>query len=255
MSTDFMTRTTAGRRNVRSEAGVGAPDFLDSRILRWLGAAFLLQAIASAVSGLLLAPIDLLASSPPDDMAGAMADLAANEWQTRASIVGEMVTAAGVVALGVLLYTVVRHRGPIMALVAMALYLVEVAMLAVRETVVYGLWWTSHDAVGNGTVDAMVDQATLLYQSQNFAYSLHMMLYAIGATIFYVLLAQARVLPWPLIGLGLIAAPLALVGTVVEMMGTAVPLWVFLPGLPFELGAGLWLALGLSRARPDTGAR
>lgn len=60
--------------------------------LRLLGAAFLIQAIGSAVSGLLLAPVDLLASSSPDDMAATMADLAANEWQLRASIVGEMVT-------------------------------------------------------------------------------------------------------------------------------------------------------------------
>ncbi|MDH3292992.1 MAG: DUF4386 domain-containing protein [Acidimicrobiia bacterium] len=251
MSTDFTIRQTAGRFDFRSEPGLGAGNRLDSRTYRWLGGAFLLQAIASAVSGLLLAPIDLLASAPPDDMAGAMADLATNEWQTRASIVGEMVTAVGIVALGVLLFSVVRHRGHILARIAVALYLVEVAMLAVRETVVYGLWWTSHDAVRTGTVETMVDQANLLYQSQSFAYSLHMLLYAVGATIFYVLLAQTRVLPWPLIGLGLIAAPLAVAGTVVEMMGTAVPLWVFLPGLPFELGAGLWLALGLSKARTE----
>ena len=40
---------------------------------------------------------------------------------------------------------------------------------------------------------------------------------------------------------GLAAAGLAAVGVLVELLGYAAPLVVFLPGLPFELGIGLWL--------------
>lgn len=92
-----------------------------SRTLRLLGAAFLLQAIASAVSGLVLAPVDLLANTAPDDMAATMADIAANEWQLRASIVGEMVTTGGIVALGVMLFVVLRRHGRNVAAVALGL--------------------------------------------------------------------------------------------------------------------------------------
>lgn len=37
------------------------------------------------------------------------------------------------------------------------------------------------------------------------------------------------------------AAALALVGTLAEILGLGVPLIVFLPILPFELGIGIWL--------------
>ncbi len=214
-----------------------------SRPLRLLGAAFLLQAIGSAVSGLLLAPVDLLANSVPDDMAATMADIAANEWQLRASILGEMVTAGGIVALGVMLYAVLGRHGRNVAPVALGLYLVEAALLAVREILVYGLWWTSEEAATEGVTDALVARGELLYESQSFAYSLHTLVFAAGATIFYILFARSGVLPRPLVVLGLIAAPLALVSEVLVLFAVDVPLFLFLPNLPFELGAGLWLIL------------
>ncbi len=214
-----------------------------SRNLRLLGAAFLLQAIGSAVSGLLLAPVDLLANAAPDDMAATMADIAANEWQLRASILGEMVTAGGIIALGVMLYTVLRRHGQNVAAVALGLYLVEAALLAFREVLVFELWWTSDQAATEGGADTLVTRGAALYESQAFAYSLHTLVFAAGATIFYVLFARARILPRPLMVLGLIAAPLALVSQVLVVVGVDVPLLLFLPNLPFELGAGLWLAL------------
>jgi len=213
------------------------------RALRLLGAAFLLQAIGSAVSGLVLAPVDLLANSAPDDMAATMADIAANEWQLRASIVGEMITAGGIVALGVMLYTVLRRHGQNVARVALGLYLVEAALLAMREVLVFALGWTSEEATG-GATDTLLTQGAMLYESQAFAYSLHTLVFAAGATIFYILFALSSLLPKPLIALGLLAAPLALVSQLLVVLGVDVPLILFLPNLPFELGAGLWLSLG-----------
>jgi hypothetical protein len=97
----------------------------EATTLRLLGAAFLVQAIGSAVSGLVLAPVDLLANSAPDDMAATMADIADGESMLRASIVGEMVTTAGIVALGTLLFAVLRRHGRNVAAIALGLYLVE----------------------------------------------------------------------------------------------------------------------------------
>jgi hypothetical protein len=212
-----------------------------TRALQLLGAAFLLQAIGSAVSGLVLAPVDLLANSAPDDMAATMADIAANEWRLRSSIVGEMVTAGGIVALGVMLYTVLRRHGENVARVAMGLYFVEAALLAMREVLVFALWRTSEEAAGQGASDTLLNQGALLYESQAFAYSLHTLVFAAGATIFYILIARSGVLPLPLVVLGLIAAPLALACQPLVVLGVDVPLYLFLPNLPFELGAGLWL--------------
>jgi hypothetical protein len=215
--------------------------------LRLLGAAFLVQAIASAVSGLVLAPVDLLANSAPNDMAAMMTDIAASEWQLRASILGEMVTTGGIVALGVLLYVVLRPYGRNAARLAMGLYLVEAALLAVREVLVFALWWTSDESAGQGATDTLLTQAAMLYESQAFAYSLHTLVFAAGASIFYVLFYRSGILPRALIVLGLVAAPLALAAQALVVLGVDVPLILFLPNLPFELGAGLWL---LMRTKP-----
>ena len=242
MSNDTNNTTIVGS----TDQGSG----VDNRTYRLLGVAFLIQATASAVSGLVLAPVDLLATTAPSDMVSTMADIAANEWRLRASIVGEMITAGGVVALGSLLFTVLRAHGRNVALIAFGLYVVEAAVLVVREVMVFALFWTSQEA--GAAVDGaeqFTTQASMLYESQSFAYSLHTLLFAAGATMFYILFARSGVLPRPLIGLGLIAAPLALVSQTLVLFGVAVPLVFFLPNLPFELGAGLWLAF---RPRPST---
>ena len=84
----------------------------------------------------------------------------------------------------------------------------------------------------------------MLSDAQSFAYSLHTLAFAAGATIFFsVLFARSGLLPRALVGLGLIAAPLALIGQVLVVLGVDVPLYVFIPNLRFELGAGLWLLL------------
>ncbi|MGB5756944.1 MAG: DUF4386 domain-containing protein [Acidimicrobiales bacterium] len=239
---------TAGRGR---DDGTMAGAVASSHAVRLLGAAFLLQAIGSAVSGLVLAPVDLLLNSAPEDMAATMADIAANEGELRASIVGEMITAGGIVALGVMLFTVVRRHGHNIAAVALGLYVVEAALLAVREVMVFALWSTSEQAaIAPATSDTLTAQATAMYESQAFAYSLHTLVFAAGATIFYILLARSDLLPLPLMVLGLIAAPLALVSQVLVVFGVDVPLYLFLPNLPFELGAGLWLAFW---ARPRHG--
>ena len=235
-----------GRGGSSAVASVAAP--AGSHAVRLLGAAFLLQAIGSAVSGLVLAPVDLLRNSAPEDMAATMADIAANEWALRASIVGEMVTAGGIVALGVMLFMVLRRHGQNVAAVALGLYLVEAALLAVREVLVFALWSTSEQAAGDPAAsDTLVAQARAMYESQAFAYSLHTLVFAAGATIFYILLARSKLLPKPLMVLGLIAAPLALVSQTLVVLGVDVPLYLFLPNLPFELGAGLWLAFWARR--------
>ncbi len=230
---------------VDTQAGAGSEKGLTpgAATLRFLGAAFLVQAIGSAVSGLLLAPVELLANSAPDDMAATMAEIADGESLLRASIVGEMVTAAGIVALGTLLFAVLRRHGRNVAAIALGLYLVEAALLAMREVLVFALGTTSEQAATSGASEALTAQATMLYDAQTFAYSLHTLAFAAGATIFYVLFARSGLLPRVLIGLGLVAAPLALIGQVLVVLGIDVPLYVFIPNLPFELGAGLWLLL------------
>lgn len=213
----------------------------DTTTPRLLGAAFLLQAVASAVSGLVLAPVDLIPASVIGDVADVMTTIANGAMGMRASIVGEMITGFGVVMLGSLMYVVLKKQNRNIALVALGLYLVEVALLGLREVLVFSLLRISQGSVLAGHPTDLQTLGNLLYESQSFAYTLHTLFFALGATLFYSLFFRSRSIPRVLALWGLIAAPLAFIGTLLELFAISVPLYVFLPNLPFELTIGVWL--------------
>jgi hypothetical protein len=79
-----------------------------------------------------------------------------------------------------------------------------------------------------------------------------MLPFALGATMFYYLFFKSGFLPRLLSLWGLIAAPLALIGILFSLLGYDVPIFVFLPNLPFELGIGLWLLVkGIPQYQED----
>jgi hypothetical protein len=210
---------------------------IDKNTPRLLGAAFLLQAVASAVSGLfLLQP--LIVSG---DIVASMTNIANHVLQMRASIVVEMITAIGIVMLGSLLYITLKEQDGKIALVALGLYLVEAGLLAASRIPAFALLRTSQESVLAEHPAYLQTLGSIFYESQSFGYDLHMLPFALGATLFYTLFFKSGFLPRVLSLWGLIAAPLALVGTLFTLLGYDVPIFVFLPNLPFELGAGLWL--------------
>jgi hypothetical protein len=204
--------------------------------VRLLGAVFLFQAIASAVWTYLLSSLVV-----SDDIAATMANIADNPTQMRASIVVTMLTALGVGALGALLYTVLERQNKAIARVALVFYTIEAAILATSRIEAFALLRLSEEPIGAKNPDQLRTMAELFERSADYGDWLHMMPYAFGALLFYSLLFTSRYVPRPLAIFGLGAVALAAIGVLVELLGYAVPLVVFLPGLPFELGIGLWL--------------
>jgi len=219
----------------------------DKTTRRLLGAAFLLQAIASAVSGLvLLGP--LIVSG---NIAESMTNIANHALQMRASMVVEMITAIGIVMLGSLLFVTLRKQNTAIALVALGLYVMEATILAASRMQAFSLLQISQASVLAGHPASMQTMGSLFYEAQSFGYDLHMLPFALGATLFYSLFFKSRVIPRVLSVWGLIAAPLALIGTLLVLLGLDVPLFVFLPNLPFELAAGVWLLVKGTSAGPQ----
>jgi hypothetical protein len=68
-----------------------------------------------------------------------------------------------------------------------------------------------------------------------------MLPFALGATLFYYLFFKSGFIPRALSLWGLIAALLAVIGTLFGLLGYDVPIVVFLLSLPFELTIGVWL--------------
>jgi hypothetical protein len=68
-----------------------------------LGFSFLFQALTSLISGLILMFLIV-----PGNTNQSLINIAEHEWLMRANILGELITAVGVVALGVVLFVVLR---------------------------------------------------------------------------------------------------------------------------------------------------
>ena len=209
----------------------------DKNTPRFIGAAFLLQAVASAVAGLILLR-PLIASG---NIADTMTNMSNNALRVRASIMVEMITVIALVILSVLLYVTLKKQNRNMAFVALGLRLTEVALLAVSRIATFALLRTSQAFVIEGHPAYLQTLGNLVYETQEIAYSLSMVFFTLGGTLFYYLFFKSRYVPRALSLFGLIAAPLSLIGTVVELFGYVVPLFVFIPNLPFELVIGVWL--------------
>jgi len=210
----------------------------DRRTPGLLGAAFLLQAAASLVSTFLRTPLIV-----PGKIVDSMANIASKALQMRVSIVAEMIAIIGIVMLGALLFVTLKEQNGKIATVALGLYIVTAAIIAVSRVAAYALLRISQESVLAGHPAHLVTLGNLFYELQEFGYFLHMLPYTLGAAMFYYLLTRSRYVPRAISLFGLVAAVLALVGSLCDHLGVAVPLFVFLPNLPFDLGIGLWLLI------------
>lgn len=215
---------------------------------RLLGAAFLLQAIASLISGLfLLQPLIV-----PRNILESMTNIANNAFQMRASIVVEMFTVFGIVMIGVLMYVILKKQDMRIAIIAMGLYLVEAAILAVSRIPAFVLLLVSQESVMTGHPDSLLALGKMLYESMSFGYNLHLLPFALGATLFYYLFYKSGYLPKSLNLLGLTAALLAVIGILFSLLGYDAAMVVLFLNLPFELGIGLWLLIKGIRVGSET---
>jgi len=211
---------------------------VDNNISKLLGAAFIIQAVASLASTFLLTPLIV-----PGNIATSMTNISNNVLQMRASIVAEMIAVIGIVMLGSLLYLTLRHQDKKIALVARGLYLITAAIIAISRIAAFALLRISQESVIVGHPAYLQILGNLFYELQEFGYFLHMLPYTLGATLFYYLFYKSGTLPRLLSIWGLLAAPLALVGSLLDHLGLAVSMFVFLPNLPFDLAIGVWLMI------------
>ena len=219
----------------------------DKNTPRFLGAAFLFQAIASLGWFLLLSSLIVTG-----DISASMTNIANNALQMRASIVVAMFTAIGIAILGALLYVVLHKQNTIIALVALVLYLVEAAILAASRIEAFSLLRISQESVIAGHPAYLQTLGNLFYESADFGEQLHMLPFALGATLFYYLFFKSGYIPRALSLFGLIAASLALIGIPFLLLGYDIPMLVFLPNLPFELTIGVWLLVKGIRGGSET---
>jgi len=159
------------------------------------------------------------------------------------SIVGYLIEATAIVLLAVLLYGTLKRQSKTMARWASGLWIIQAAVLAVREISLFSLLHVSQELAAAGAPDSSNLQAlgSLFYETFRFGYSVQMVFYCMGGILFYYLFLKSKYIPRVLALWGLAAASVGYIGTLFELFGYDVPLYVFLPILPFELAIGIWL--------------
>jgi len=205
---------------------------------RVLGVAFLLQAITSLISGMILK----LALIVPGNITESMINIANNAWLMRANILGEMITAVGIIFLGAVLFVTLRKQNEKIALVALGLYILEAALLAASRIPAFSLLHISQEYVTAGHPANLLMMGNLAFESMNFGYTLLMLPFSLGAILFYYLLYKSGVVPRVLSLWGLITAVFpCLIATLFSIFGYQVPFFVYLPYAPFEFAIGVWI--------------
>ena len=212
---------------------------IDKNMPRLLGAAFLLQASGSLIGGLIRDSI-----IGTGDITDSMTNISKNASLIRVSIATEMITAFGIVLLGALLYLILKKQDMKIALVALGLYLIEVAAIVISSTALFALLCISQESVVAGHPDFLQTLGTLFLEIHEFTFgSLLMFFFTLGATLFYYLFYKSGYLPQGLALFGLLVALLSLINNIILLtINIYTPIFaVLILNLPFELGTGLWL--------------
>jgi len=210
---------------------------------RVLGIAFLFQFVTSVISGVIVKPALVV----PEDAVETMVRIAGNPGLMRSYILLDMLTALGIVFLGVMLYITLRKAGERMALVGLGFYILEGALLGASKLQSYTLLRASELYVPLGRPEYLRTLAKLALESSEFVgFTLHMLVFCVGAALFYYLMTRSRVVPRWLSLWGLISLTPLVVATVLSIMGVAVPdglAALAIPYFPFELAIGVWVAV------------
>lgn len=206
---------------------------------RILGVAFLLQFVTSFSSGAFVKTAWFV----PEDMSATMLNIAANPVLLRANIFLDMLTAFGVIFLGVMLFLTLRKENEKIALTALGFYILEVALLAVSRMETFSLLHLSQEYATGQSADILL-MGQVAYESMSFVGgTLHMFAFCMGAILFYFLLDKARIVPRWMSLWGLIATLPLLIGTITQIFDYTFPVILYVPYVPFELVIGMWILI------------
>lgn len=223
----------------------------ENKVSRILGFAFLFQFFTSFSSALFLQPALIV----PGDIQITMSRIAERPLLMRANILVDMLTALGVIFLGVMLFQAMRRQNQNMARVALGFYFLEAALLAASRLEAFALLRYSQEYASLGSPAILQTLASLSLESMAFVGgTLHMLAFCAGGLLFYFLLYQSGAVPRALSLWGLLAVIPCLVGTLFAVFGSEIPFAFYLPYVPFELVMGLWILVKGMKVHEETGS-
>lgn len=215
----------------------------DKNTTRLLGAAFLIVFIASMLSGSLLS--SAIGSGSISDI---LVNISNNLTLMRISILVELVTSIGIVALAMLLYVVFHQQYQIIARVALGWWLAEAITLAVSKIGAYALIPLSLEYVQAGAPDSSYFQTLgdfFYYGFDRQGWAIHMLFFCLGGILWYYLFYRSKYIPRVLSGWGLVAVSLVSINILLVLFDRSIDLQMIMlaPYLVFEALIGPWLMI------------
>ena len=212
---------------------------------RLLGLAFLIQVVTSFTSGLGVLPraTGVQGFGLLQTIGQTMATIAKNAGLIHLDILLELVTAAGVIFLGAMLYSAVRKQHEGLALTAFGLYVLEGALIAVTKLVLFALLVLSQQFMAAGSPVSLEPTARILYEVMSYSSKMFNLAFCAGGTIFYALLFRARTVARPLSLWGLVSAQGVFAGVLMGLFGANAPVFLYVLYIPFELVIAVWILI------------
>ncbi len=212
---------------------------------RILGLAFLIQFVTSFTNGLVVLPMatGVQGFGLLENIGQTMANIAKNAGLIHLDILLELLTAAGVIFLGAILYSAVRKQNEGLALTAFGLYVLEGALIAVTKLGLFALLVLSKQFIAAGSPVSLEPTARMVYEVMSYSSTMFNFAFCLGATIFYALLFRARTVAWPLSLWGLVSVQGVFAGVLIGLFGVKAPIFLYVLYIPFELVIAVWILI------------
>ena len=212
---------------------------------RILGLAFLIQFVTSITTGLVVLPMatGVQGLGLLENIGQIMATIARNAGLIHLDILLELVTAAGVIFLGAMLYSALRKQNEGLALTAFGLYVLEGALIAVTKLGLFALLVLSRQFIAAGSPVSLEPMARMVYEVMSYSSKMFNFAFCLGGTIFYALLFRARTVAWPLSLWGLVSVQGVFAGVLIGLFGVKAPIFLFVLYIPFELVIAVWILI------------
>jgi hypothetical protein len=212
---------------------------------RILGLAFLIQFVTSFTNGLVVLPMatGIKGFGRLENIGQTMATIAMNPGLIRLDILLELVTAAGVIFLGAMLYSALRKQNEGLAMTAFGLYVLEGVLVAVTKLALFALLVLSQQFIAAGSPVSLEPMARMVYEVMSYSSKMFNLAFCLGGTIFYALLFRARTVARPLSLWGLVSAQGVFAGVLLGLFGVEAPIFLYVLYIPFELVIAIWILI------------
>jgi hypothetical protein len=219
-----------------------------------VGVLFITATVAAALSQVTLGS---LLEDPAD-----LASMAADENQMVIGALLDLVTAGAVAAIAVVLFPILRRDGATVAVGYFAARTIEAAVIIVGAISLLSLSAWSQQAVEAGAASTSEYQALgdLLLAVRDFTDLIGtQIVFALTALILNYSMYRSQLVPRPISGWGLLAAPLALAAGVAGLFGlspfSTLSILLFLPIAVNEMVLAVWLIVkGFNLTAVEAGA-